>query len=92
MKSNRDIFKTITCPECGGSFKRIPGEENYRCSVCQSYEAYELEGHVYFVSRFGDMENDYDEANFSDNRPIACGTCGSDTYPDCMDSCSLFDD
>lgn len=94
MERQRDIFKIVTCPECGGRFKEIPDARGYyRCSVCQSYEAYLMNGQVNFVSRFGDMD---DEETFMDmgldDRPPVCTGCGSDCYPDCRDSCSFFDD
>ena len=91
--SKKKIFETITCPGCGGSFEKIPGEDNYRCSVCQAYEAYELDGHVYFVDRFEGLEDGYaDEQSSEDDRPPECTGCGSDCYPDCRESCGYFND
>lgn len=90
MKQQK-LFKSITCPGCGGDFEQIPGEDNYRCSVCQAYEAYELNGQIHFVDRFEGIEADID-CMHSDERPPECTGCGSDTYPDCRDSCGYFDD
>ena len=96
MARQRDIFKTITCPGCGGNFKGIPGNYGYyRCTVCKGYEAYELNGQVHFVDRWGDMDEEEDMNNglgYLEDRPPVCQSCGSDCYPDCKDSCSFFDD
>ena len=87
------LFEAITCPECGGNFVPILGEDNYRCDVCKAIEAYELDGQIHFVNRFeGLEENEFSDFAHSDERPPECTGCGSDSYPDCRDSCSFFDD
>ena len=94
-EKQRDIFKIITCPGCGGRFKQIPGVYgHYRCKDCGAYEAYELNGEVYFVDRFGDMdeEDTYADAGLIDDIPEVCKNCDNNCYPDCRDSCGLFDD
>lgn len=88
----KNIFKAITCPGCGGTFKKIPGEDNYRCEVCEAFEAYELDGHVFFVDRFEGLGDEYHDPLYFDDRPPECTNCGSDNYPDCRDSCGLFED
>ena len=90
----RDIFKTITCPSCGGRFKPIPGNYGYyRCKDCGACEAYQLNGEIYYVDRWADMgEETYSNIGLTDDRPEVCKNCDNNCYPDCKDSCSLFDD
>ena len=91
----RDIFKTITCPGCGGNFKPIPGEYgHYRCKLCKAYEAYQYNGEIIFVDMFADLDEEetYSPGQYIDDRPLECTGCGSDNYPECRESCGYFDD
>lgn len=64
------------CPECGAIMNYHLG--TYECPDCGfTIEEDEFER----VSIFGD----------DDDMPEGCAACGGD-YPDCADSCPMFDD
>lgn len=67
---------TIICEICGGEIE-FNGRD-YKCTKCgENY------GHnISFID-----DDDYDEID----KPECCRACGG-PYPDCMDSCAIFDD
>lgn len=67
----------MECPECGGRLGLLNGY--YKCRDCD-FEIPEEEMMV--ASVFGDDE----PAEMSE----ACAACGGD-FPNCMDSCPLYD-
>lgn len=66
------------CPECGGTMRLSRGR--YKCEDCGFTIK---EGLFHVISLFGDDE--------ADDIPEGCAACGGD-YPNCTDSCPLFDD
>ncbi len=60
---------------------------DYECSKCGA-EAWLEDGELEFGDE-PDNEPDYEE--LYDEKPDCCLTCGGN-YPDCMDSCDIFDD
>ena len=83
----------IECPKCGYTFKLDMNEpDDWECPNCQ---------HVGTVIWSGDtidhlIRDSYDKDEiFEDpdhNKPSSCISCDNLCYPDCVDSCSIFDD
>lgn len=69
----------IYCQECGNELLNL-GKGVRVCSQCGKEYQFDYDG--------------YDEEDYSTDildMPEVCRTCGGE-YPDCMDSCKLFDD
>lgn len=67
----------VDCPQCGGSMGLRNGV--YKCRRCGLKIA---EEELHFISTFGDDD---------DSMPEGCAACGGD-YPNCADSCEMYDD
>lgn len=97
MNKEKVIFKSLTCPSCGGKFEPIPGETGtYRCKDCINQEAYMFQGEVTFINAFEGFGDDSGYTSpfgrYVQDRPGECTDCGSDCFPQCMDSCGYFND
>lgn len=84
--------KTILeCPKCGCNFKMTDPDE-WECPEC---------GHGGEIIWNGD-EIDYLTRDTFDideiredpenNKPLCCVSCDNPCYPDCIDSCRIFED
>lgn len=71
----------VKCERCGNDIDCIGGNV-YWCDECCVDIVIEDDGTQTF------MDDDFDD----DTVPDGCRECDNPTYPDCMDSCPLYDD
>jgi len=81
----------VMCPKCHIEMDNWGGD-TYFCSCCEGELTIsandkivlganaELEDYIFEVELEGD-----------DDEPACCVACGNPAYPDCMDSCKIFD-
>lgn len=72
--------EAVDCPECGSMM--ILKDGVYKCKRCKLEIP---EENYIIVNVFGDDEID------DDDMPEGCAACGGD-YPNCVDSCPMYDD
>ena len=75
-------MKLFKCPECDNFMHKIDDEGVYQCKNC--LKCWFKDGDNFYEEEFFDeAEDDMDEG---------CIACGCNLYPDCKESCPLFDD
>lgn len=77
----------VKCIYCGSKMDKT-SDVDYECPKCGAEAWADTEdGEI----EFGDEPVDGIEYDDIFDKPLCCRTCGGN-YPDCMDSCEIFDD
>lgn len=77
--------ETAECPYCGGIMTHPSHSwEVWECTECGQY--CEEDGYGNILFEVPGEDNDEDEGD------VGCMACGNPAYPNCKDSCPLFDD
>lgn len=77
----------LYCEFCNAVMDEL-SEVDYECPNCGATAEWNSEEGEFEFYEYD--ENDYSE-NDSYEKPECCRTCGGN-YPDCIDSCEIFDD
>lgn len=63
-----------------------------KCPACGSKVKYLELDDLYECVNCGETMTDYESTHGFDNDDSGCAACGNPDYPNCKDSCSMFDD
>lgn len=83
----------VICPRCKSEMEDY-GDDIWHCNVCSLEITIDgLSGKIVDSTENINEFLDYDEMyeTTEDDQPFCCVACGNPAYPDCMDSCKIFD-
>ena len=81
----------LTCPKCGYDFE-MDDPDDWECPNCGNVGIIHWNGdEISFLER---ESYDIDEImeDPEANKPSCCVSCDNSCYPDCVSSCSIFED
>lgn len=68
----------VKCDRCGKRMKKHNGwDDQYKCDSCNIITI---------------VDDEYSYENVYGDIPEGCKTCGNSFYPDCRNSCNLYDE
>ena len=82
----------MKCKFCGGKFNEDDAAEEYNDYFCGSHD-YSYDGWEGSCAECAISGQEYqdDSDEYDDDPPDGCRECGGD-YPNCLNSCPLYDD
>lgn len=81
---------TYYCPECGKEMV-LEDDGDYYCDNCMCYFSVPESQVSFFKNPLSYLIKDIFE-NPKDEQEQGCKACGNPAYPECKNSCKLFDD
>lgn len=83
----------VICPRCNMEMEDY-GDDIYHCNFCSLEFEYDPVSRMIMnpsenINEYVDVYQEYDGVD--DSQPDCCVACGNPAYPDCMDSCKIFD-